>query len=233
MLMAADSIQKKIKLSNSVLLRLKDGTCADAVSGRLKYATVLVCVGDITGASGLLREVETAHSDIAVESVCNCSGEVEYVPKTGFGDDVLALINTGALYANTCNCLLFVETLKPCFPRGWLDAVFRPIDQRSDIDDLIEYVSLDPKPYFHFVELMLHKELNNQSKALTAFQELEKCVSEEPLFHKDTALVLLSHSLEMDGQVEKAKIIYDEACCLRKRKRGYTSSHVRYNSKQV
>ncbi|KAH3726582.1 uncharacterized protein LOC127854213 [Dreissena polymorpha] len=233
MLMAAESIQKNCKLSDSVLQSLKEGTFADAVSGRLKFATVLVCVGDITGASGLLKEVETAYSDLAVESVCNCSGEVEYVPKTGFGDNALALINTGALYANICHCLLFVETLKPCFPRGWLDAVFRPIDQRSDMDDLMEYVSLDPKPYFHFVELMLQKELNNQTKALKAFHQLEKCVSEEPLFHKDTALVLLSHSLEMDGQIEKAKIIYDEACCLRKRNRGYKSSHVRYNSNQV
>ncbi|KAH3827458.1 uncharacterized protein LOC127882424 [Dreissena polymorpha] len=229
MLMAAESIKNDRKLSDFVLQALKEGTFADAVSGRLKYATVLVSLNDITGACGILKEVEKAYSDLALESMCTCTGDVEYVPKTGFGDEAWVLINTGSLHAHICKCLLFVETLKPSFPCGWLDAVFRPIDQRSDMDDQMEYVSLDPKPYYHFVEMMLHKELNNQSKALTALQKLEKCVSEEQLFHKDTAMVLLSHALEMNEQLEQAKIIYDDACFIRKRNIGYRSSHVRFN----
>ncbi|KAH3726410.1 hypothetical protein DPMN_052277 [Dreissena polymorpha] len=236
MLLAAESIQKNCKLSESVFRSLKEGTNADAVSGRLKYATILIRLGDITGASVLLKEVETAYSNLALKSVSTCSGIVEYSPKTGLRDKTLTLLHTGEIYGHFCHCLIFVETLKPCFPNRWLDAIFRPMeldDQRSNTDDVMEYVSFDPLPYFYFVTLMLQKELNNPFKALTAFQMLEKCVSEEPLFHKDTALVLLSHSLEMDGQVEKAKIIYDEACCLRKRNTGFKSSHVRYNSKPV
>ncbi|XP_052244317.1 uncharacterized protein LOC127853664 [Dreissena polymorpha] len=233
MLMSAEAIQKKCKLSDSVLQSLKQGSSTDAVAGRLKYATILMCVGDITGAYELLKEVETAYSDLAVVSVCTCSELVEYLPNSGLKEKALTFINTGVLYDHFCYCLLFVETLKPCFPSGWLDAIFRPIksdEQQYNADDVMEYVSLDPKPYFYFMELMIQQELNNQTKALTAFQMLEKCVSEEPLFHKDTALFLLSHALQMNGKVEKSKIIYDEACCLRKRNTGYTSSHVRYNN---
>ncbi|XP_052786698.1 uncharacterized protein LOC128222008 isoform X2 [Mya arenaria] len=184
----------------------------DVASSRLKLASILYCKGDLLRTADVLNDVERRF-DASVQSVCGCGRGVLYerpsdgFRKYAFENDYKNIVHKIAF------CVRFTRMEVPCVPPFLLYEMNRALNDdiklRTRTEHMwMEMAVVDARPYLFYLQYFTYGGLEMREKQLHAFQNLATYVMNvdniDALYHFETALNLLGHAYEMEGDLDEA-----------------------------
>ncbi|XP_052248711.1 uncharacterized protein LOC127856496 isoform X4 [Dreissena polymorpha] len=200
--------------------RFKYSLNTDVASSRLKLASVLYCFGHLHAAVRVLDDVERRYHS-KVKAVCGCR-EIE-------GQSDLQVFAN--MISDNCDnvlcerpfafCVKFVREEAYCAPYILRFEMKRnmteeEVSQRNFVDkEWMDYAEVDALPFLHYLQYLTYGGLGKRDKQLHALGILESYLCDRRnginIYHNETALNLLGHCYEMEGDYEGALHYYWES----------------------
>ncbi|XP_052239716.1 uncharacterized protein LOC127850612 isoform X3 [Dreissena polymorpha] len=192
---------------------------SDVASSRLKFASMLYCSGHLQAAVRVLEDVERRyHSE--VKAVC--------IVRRLEGDRDLKVF-ANMLAGNKeeeiselpfAFCVRFVRQESYCTPAMLLFEMNRNITQEEVANRLLvetlwmDSAEVDARPFLYYMQYITYGGLGERDKQLHAMGVLEAyidtCIRNQlNLYHLETALNLLGHCYEMEGDYAGALDYYE------------------------
>jgi len=192
----------------------------DAASTRLKLASMLYCKGDLQMTAEVLEDVERRY-DNSVQAICGCGrvDPLETKPRESFAE----LMNEGDTDVASTNksayCVRFFRQEAFCVPpflhyeMEMIRAVGDDIQHRSVPQcDWMDWAEVDARPFLHYLQYLTFRGLGLRHKQIQAFRALRDNTVDgmvhNQVFHVETAINLVAHCQEMEGQIDDALNLY-------------------------
>ncbi|KAH3748929.1 uncharacterized protein LOC127847873 [Dreissena polymorpha] len=210
-------LQLRTIIDSKVIRRFQYSFDTDVASSRLKLASILYCSGHIHAAARVLENAEKRfHSK--VKAVCNC--------RRIDGDDDINLFNAmrsdksvnGFSELPFAFCVNFSRQELYCTPFILLFEMNRNITaeevaQRNSADKKwMDSAEIDACPFLHYLQYLTYGALGKRNKQLHYLRCFETYVchgrNRNNMHHRETALNLLGHCYEMEGNFIKALCFY-------------------------
>ncbi|KAH3740401.1 hypothetical protein DPMN_047107 [Dreissena polymorpha] len=190
----------------------------DLASSRLKLASVLYCSGNLNAAARVLADVERMYHS-KVKAVCG------FIDTEGDKDPQVF----AHMISDTCDtvlseppfafCVRFIRQEAQCAPyilwfemnRGMTE---EEVAQRSHVEKRwMDSAEIDARTFLHYLQYLTYGGLGERNKQLHSFEILESYIlnirTAIDIHHGETALNLLGHCHEMEGDYQRALFIYD------------------------
>ncbi|XP_052277879.1 uncharacterized protein LOC127876592 isoform X2 [Dreissena polymorpha] len=200
-----------------IIRRFQYSLKTDFVSSRLKLASVLYCFGHLHAAIKVLNDAERKyHSKVKAMCVNRfIEGET----------DIQVFVN---MISDNCDnllsklpfafCVRFIRQEVHCAPyilwfemnRGMTD---EEVEQRHTYEKRwMDDAEVDVRPFLHYLQFLTYGGLGERNKQLHAFYMLKSYIlnprNKINIYHRETALNLIGHCYEMEGDYEMALYIY-------------------------
>ncbi|KAH3740703.1 uncharacterized protein LOC127851571 [Dreissena polymorpha] len=204
-------------LDSENIRRVRYSLNSDVASSRLKFASMLYCSGHLQAAVRVLEDVERRYPS-KVKALC--------VFRRLKGDRDLKVF-ADMLFGNTDNsepplafCVNFLRQESHCAPVILLFEMNRNITeeemaQRDIIDkQWIDSAEVDARPFLHYLQYLTYGGLGERDKQLHAMGVLEAYIdirNQLNMYHQETALNLLGHCYEMEGDYAGALHYYEQS----------------------
>ncbi|KAH3690808.1 hypothetical protein DPMN_191664 [Dreissena polymorpha] len=192
---------------------------SDVASSRLKFASMLYCSGHHQAAVRVLEDVERSyHSNIkAVCGFIHLEGDCHLQV---FADMLSGYKDEGFIELPFAFCVRFVRQESYCTPAILLFEMNRNITEEEvaqrDYDEKLwmDCAEVDARPFLHYLQYLTYGGLGERDKQLHAMGVLEAFIdirNQLNLYHPETALNLLGHCYEMEGDYAGALRYYEES----------------------
>ncbi|KAH3716583.1 hypothetical protein DPMN_059307 [Dreissena polymorpha] len=205
---------------SEIIRRFKYSLKTDVASSRLKLASVLYCFGHLQAAVKVLDDVERRYHS-KVKAVCGCR-------KIKGDRDLQVFAN---MISDNCDnvlcerpfafCVKFVREEAYCAPYIlWFEMkrnmTEEEVSQRDFYDkQWMDYAEVAALPFLHYLQYLTYGGLGEREKQLHVLGILESYVFDSRnkinMYHIETALNLLGHCYEMEGDYEGALHYYAES----------------------
>ncbi|KAH3840677.1 hypothetical protein DPMN_114131 [Dreissena polymorpha] len=183
----------------------------DVVSSRLKLASVLYCFGHLHAAIRVLNDAERRyHSKVVIEGQTDLQVFVNMI-----SDNCDNLLSKPPF----AFCVSFIRQEVHCAPyilwfemnRGMTE---EEVEQRNDIEKgWMDNAEMDARPFLHYLQYLTYGGLGERNKQLHAFDMLKSYIlyprNKINIYHRETALNLIGHCYEMEGDYQRALYIYE------------------------
>ncbi|XP_052236448.1 uncharacterized protein LOC127848187 [Dreissena polymorpha] len=215
---------KCLRLRNhvfSVLIRrFKYSLNTDVASNRLKLASVLYCCGHLQAAVRVLEDVERSYHS-KVKAVCGFRVIEGDRDLHVFANIISDNCDNGLYEPQFAFCVKFVREEAYCAPYIlWFEMnrnmTEEEVAQRHYSDKhWMDSAEVDALPFLYYLQYLTYGGLGERDKQLHAFGILESYTCDLRnkiiMFHDETALNLLGHCYEMEGDYEGALDYYEES----------------------
>ncbi|XP_052818092.1 uncharacterized protein LOC128244116 [Mya arenaria] len=187
---------------------------SDLLSSRLKFASMLYCIGQYETAANCLTDYEGLIGH-AVWHLCMCVGRCPSIPGNAFYD-IYSISYTKDM-KNTVLCVRFTHPEMCCIPKHLVYELFRTISdvdkQERNPEELYEWMDcavIDCVPFLYYMQYLSYRQLNQQALKNTACQNLHKYAFQDSkgYGHYDTVFNILGHCYELENWIDKAWICY-------------------------
>ncbi|XP_052777289.1 uncharacterized protein LOC128214710 [Mya arenaria] len=217
-----------IKASNCI--KLQQPICADIyklynlsldsdlTSTRLKFASMLYCIGKFCDAVAVLDNTEQLlHSNVWQFSPHSLRGQCE--PTDDFLWDLLRLPVGDVIKTSVALSVIFSPLERHCLPKHLANETNLIGYQESFehelpiLEKMKEFVMIDSIPYLHYLQYLSYRELDQCDRKRTALQKLQLYVFERSkgYGHIDTAANVLGHCYELENMFDEAWHCYSES----------------------
>ncbi|XP_052239977.1 uncharacterized protein LOC127850733 isoform X2 [Dreissena polymorpha] len=184
----------------------------DVASTRLKLASALYCRGHLHSAVKILEDIENRYHN-KIKAVCGCR-DIE-------GDRDLQLFAKMVLrFDNFCPeppfafCVRFARQEAYCVPY----ILFFEMNRGLTAEDLgqrtytetrwMDCAEVDARPFLYYIQYLTYGGLGNRDRQIDAMLKLETYICDScnhiNLYHEETAVNLLGHCFEMEGDFRGA-----------------------------
>jgi len=198
----------------------------DVASSKLKLASMHYCRGELWRAASVLNEVEFDLDD-SVQPVCGCGREPanDKLPKK-FCEYTVQNDSHEQLAKKLAFCVRFLREEKFCAPQFLWCEMYRAVGDDVDHRDFnerhwMDWAEVDARPFLLYLQYLTYRGLGVRHRQLEAFHGLEDIVLSldklKQLYHWETALNLLGHCWELEGDVQRALRVYKASLLLRPR----------------
>ncbi|KAH3690727.1 hypothetical protein DPMN_192962 [Dreissena polymorpha] len=199
---------------------------SDVASSRLKFASMLYCSGHLQAAVRVLEDVERRYHS-KVKAVCAFRGRKGDRHLQVFADMLSGNKEEGFIELQFAFCVRFVRQESYCTPAILLFEMNRnnteeEVAQRTYLEKLwMGGAEVDARPFLFYMQYITYGGLCERDKQLHAMGVLEAdidtCVRNQlNLYHPETALNLLGHCYEMEGDYAGSLHYYEWSLrCLR------------------
>ncbi|KAH3720908.1 hypothetical protein DPMN_063819 [Dreissena polymorpha] len=197
--------------------RFKYSLNTDVASSRLKLASVLYCFGHLHAAVRVLDDVERRYHS-KVKAVCGCR-DIE-----GKSDlHVFANMISDDNEQPFALCAKFVREEAYCAPYIlWFEMkrnMTEEVSQRRIVGkQWMDYAEVAARPFLRYLQYLTYGGLGERDKQLHVLGSLESYVFDPRnkinMYHTETALNLLGHCYEMEGNYEGALNYYAKSLSL-------------------
>ncbi|KAH3740539.1 hypothetical protein DPMN_047245 [Dreissena polymorpha] len=220
----------QISVQSSYYLRLQNGLDSenirrvqyslnlDVATSRLKFASMLYCSGHLQAAVRVLEDVERRYYS-KVKAVCGCRQKRGDSDLKVFADMLLG--NTDNSELPFAFCVNFSRQESHCAPFILLFEMNRNITdeevkQRNFTEKhWMDSAEVDARPFLYYLQYLTYGGLGARNKQLHAWRVLESYIcdirNKINLYHQETAVNLLGHCYEMEGEYEGALNYYEES----------------------
>ncbi|KAH3752943.1 hypothetical protein DPMN_187569 [Dreissena polymorpha] len=205
---------------NELIRRFQYSLNTDVASCRLKLASLLYASGHLQAALRVLEDVETRYH-MKVKTVCcwrGIKGERDLQVFANMKPDKCDNVFNELPFAF---CVRFVRQEMYCAPYIlWFEMnrliAEKEVAQRIKLEKRwMDYAEVDARPFLYYLQYLTYVGLGERDKQLHAMGKLESytCIHDElkNLYHPETALNLLGHCYEMEGDNEGALHYYKES----------------------
>jgi hypothetical protein len=213
-------------LDSENIRRVQYSLNSDVASSRLKFASMLYCSGHLQAAVRVLEDVERRYHS-KVKAVCAFIGKEGERDLKVFANMLAGNKEEGISEPPFVSCVRFVRQESYCTPAILLFEMNRnnteeEVAQRDFIaKQWMDSAEVDARPFLHYLLYLTYGGLGERDKQLHAMGVLEAyidtCVRNQlKLYHQETALNLLGHCYEMEGDYAGALHYYEGSLrCLR------------------
>jgi hypothetical protein len=189
------------------------GLNSDVTAGRLKFASVLFCVGDVDRAEFILRHAENRYNCDIVEPVCSCWPYQKSYMSSEFQRKCYEQ-NEDCINRITSFCIRFMQMEINCVPQELQYEMIRStqddMQQRSVENELwMDFAVVDSLPFLYFLQYKIYGHLQrhlDQQRALCNI--LDTAVCGKNLGHRETALNLVGQCMEQENRLIEALHCY-------------------------
>ncbi|XP_052239805.1 uncharacterized protein LOC127850667 isoform X2 [Dreissena polymorpha] len=204
-------------LDSENIRRVQYSLNLDVASSRLKFASMLYCSGHFQAAVRVLEDVERRYHS-KVKAVCA-------VRRLEGDRDLKVFANMLACNKEEefselpfVSCVSFVRQESYCTPAILLFEMNRNIteeevEQRHDIEkQWMDSAEVDARPFLYYLQYLTYGGLGERDKQLHAMGVLEAYIdirNNLNIYHQETALNLLGHCYEMEGDYAGALHYYE------------------------
>ncbi|KAH3740385.1 hypothetical protein DPMN_047091 [Dreissena polymorpha] len=217
-----------ISVQSSYYLRLQDvldsenirpvrySLNSDVASSRLKFASMLYCSGHLQAAVRVLEDVERRYHS-KVKAVCGCRSIQGDSDLKVFADMLLG--NTDKSELPFAFCVNFSRQESHCAPFILLFEMNRnntkeEVAQRDYVEKLwMDSAEVAARSFLHYLQYLTYGGLGERDKQLQALRTLGSYIYDIRnyinQYHYETALNMLGHCYEMEGDYERALNIYE------------------------
>ncbi|KAH3851835.1 hypothetical protein DPMN_094322 [Dreissena polymorpha] len=221
---SSNCLRLRSVLGNESIRRFKYILNTDLASCRLKLASILYCSGHLRAVARVLEDLERIYHS-KVKAVCGCV-ELEGDRDLQVFADMLSghSVNEFSKPQFAC-CVRFLRQEVYCTPVILLFKMNRnmsekEVAQRGYADkQWMDNAVVDSRPFLHYLQYLTYRGLGEREKQLHVLGVLEFNICDTrkqiQLYHPNTALHLLGHCYEMEGDYDSALHYYDESlrCC--------------------
>ena len=182
----------------------------------LKFASMLYCRGEMERAADCLDTIETLYTD-HVYVVCECRHSERRGVKP-LSEDILELPEQVFMSKYIAGCVQFVPIESPLVPDHLCYEMCRSTPEDKTLrhceagrhDEWMDQVCVDCQPFLYYLQYITHRHLHNGQRVNTAFSKLQEYVQTAQVDHGhyETALNLLGHCYELQGDQTNAREIY-------------------------
>ncbi|KAH3740660.1 hypothetical protein DPMN_047370 [Dreissena polymorpha] len=205
-------------LDSENIRRVQYSLNSDVASSRLKFASMLYCSGHLQAAVRVLEDVERRYHS-KVKAVCAFIGIEGERDLKVFANMLAGNKEEGISEPPFVSCVRFVRQESYCTPAILLFEMNRnkteeEVAQRNYVDKLwMDSAEVDARPFLHYLQYLTYGGLGESDNQLQALRALESCMydirNKLNLYHKETALNLLGHCYEMEGDYAGALHYYE------------------------
>ncbi|XP_052260152.1 uncharacterized protein LOC127864530 isoform X2 [Dreissena polymorpha] len=201
-----------------IIRRFRYSLKTDVVSSGLKLASVLYCFGHLHAAIRVLEDVEKK-DHIKVKSVCGMTeiyGERDLQVFANMMSDSCDNVHSEPSFAF---CVSFIRQEAHCAPYILLFEMNRgmteeEVAQRHHQEKRwMDSAEVDARPFLHYLQFLTYGGLGERNKQLHEFKKLWSCIFDQRnsinMYHLETALNLLGHCCEMEGDYQGALLYYE------------------------
>ena len=201
---------------------------ADAVSCILKFASVLYCANEFNNAADLLHDVELRYEKFDIQQVCGCARNIdELTLKHSFCEHALSNPEEDIERVIVAYCVRFIRQEEKSVPNFLVYEMYRSIGDDVPFRTFLanhwtDWAVVDPLPFLYYLQFLVYDALGIDDLQTKAFKNLIACfygIDIAPtLFHRETALNLLGHCIEiqearMYGTVNLALATFAYSLC--------------------
>ncbi|KAH3716450.1 hypothetical protein DPMN_059173 [Dreissena polymorpha] len=208
---------------SKIIRRFKYSLKADVASSRLKLASVLYCFGYLHAAVKLLGDVERRYHS-KVKAVCGCRDIEGQSDLQVFANIISDNCDNVLCERPFAFCVKFVREEAYCAPYIlWFEMKRNMTEEELSQRDFFEklwmyYAEVDARHFLHYLQYLTYGGLGERDKQLHVLGILESYVfdprNDINMHHPETALNLLGHCYEMEGDYEGALHYYAESLSL-------------------
>ncbi|KAH3740257.1 uncharacterized protein LOC127850612 isoform X1 [Dreissena polymorpha] len=205
-------------LDSENIRRVQYSLNLDVATSRLKFASMLYCSGHLQAAVRVLEDVERRYHS-KVKAVCGCREYQRDGDLKVFADMLLG--NTDNSELPLAFCVNFSRQESHCAPFILLFEMNRNITdeevkQRAFTEkQWMDSAEVDARPFLYYLQYLTYGGLGARDKQLHAWRVLESYIcdirNKINLYHQETAVNLLGHCYEMEGEYEGALNYYEES----------------------
>ncbi|KAH3740422.1 hypothetical protein DPMN_047128 [Dreissena polymorpha] len=209
-------------LDSENIRRVQYSLNSDVASSRLKFASMLYCSGHLQAAARVLEDVEKRYHS-KVKAVCGCRSIQGDRDLKVFADMLLG--NTDNSELPFAFCVKFLRQESHCTPFILLFEMNRNITdeevkQRTFTEkQWMDSADVDARPFLHYMQYLTYGGLGERDNKLHALRNLVSYMRDNihsiNLYHPETAVNLLGHCYEMEGDYERALNIYELSLSIR------------------
>ncbi|XP_052241476.1 uncharacterized protein LOC127851686 isoform X2 [Dreissena polymorpha] len=209
-------------LDSENIRRVRYSLNSDVASSRLKFASMLYCSGHLQAAVRVLEDVERRYHS-KVKAVCGYRSIQGDSDLKVFADMLLG--NTDNSEPPFAFCVNFLRRESHCAPFIVLFEMNRNITeeevaQRRYNEKLwMDSAEVDALPFLYYLQYLTYGGLGERGNKLNALRNLVSYMRDDRhhiiLYHQETALNLLGHCCEMEGDYERALNVYELSLSIR------------------
>ncbi|KAH3740579.1 uncharacterized protein LOC127850667 isoform X4 [Dreissena polymorpha] len=197
-------------LDSEHIRRVQYSFHVDVASSRLKFASLLYCSGHLQAAVRVLEDVKRRYHS-TVKTVCDCRRLVGDRDLQVFADMLSGNKEVGFIESPFAFCVRFSRQESYCAPFILLFEMNRntteeEVAQRDRVDKRwMDWAEVDARPFLHYLQYLTYGGLGVRDNQLRALRDLKSCMydmsvrNQLKLYHIETALNLLGHCCEMEG----------------------------------
>jgi len=188
----------------------------DVASSKLKLASMHYCRGELRRAASVLNEVEFDLDD-SVEPVCGCRGLANIKLSKAFCEYTVQNYSHEQLTKKQAFCVRFLREEMFCAPPFlWCEmyrAVGDDVNHRNYPErDWMDWAVVDARPFLLYLQYLTYRGLGLRHIQLDAFHRLDDILTSQDkvdqLYHHETALNLVGHCWELEGNLHMALKAY-------------------------
>ena len=211
-LMAAQAIQHDVRVPPESFTWFEAGLNSDVASGKLKFASMLYCTGDIVRAEALLSDIEQHYIVDITEPICVCHDFPRPYIRKGFTHLTMDY-EVEAAKSIVAFCVCFFRSEIPCIPHELQYELFRSTYDyayRNYITDLwMDCAVIDSLPFLYYLQYLTYSRLQNPLEKQRALRNLRQSViTERNLGHKETVYNILGQCMEQENRYVDALSCY-------------------------
>ncbi|KAH3783702.1 uncharacterized protein LOC127843090 [Dreissena polymorpha] len=201
-----------------IIRRFRYSLKTDVVSSRLKLASVLYCFGHLHAAIRVLEDVEKK-DHIKVKAVCAniyIEGNSDLQVFANMMSDSCDNIHSEPSFAF---CVRFIRQEAHCAPYiFWFEMnrsmTEEEVAQRTTTEKRwMDNAEVDARPFLYYLQYLTYGGLGERNKQLHACEILESYILNPRnlinIYHLETALNLIGHCYEMEGDYQSALDFYE------------------------
>ncbi|KAH3751949.1 uncharacterized protein LOC127847954 [Dreissena polymorpha] len=222
----------------NIIRRLKHTLNTDVASNRLKLASILYCSGHIHAAVRVLEDVRRRfHSKVKAV----CSYRVLVIDGVRdlnvFNNMLTGNSDNGLSEEHFAFCVQFSRQESYCTPVALLFEMNRNITEEGVAQRhfaakrWMDSAEVDARPLLHYLQYLSYGGLGERHKQQCALLALKSCIFDTSntinRYHFETAMNLLGHCHEMEGDYTKALHFYSESLSCYNTSNNAANWHVR------
>ncbi|KAH3810092.1 hypothetical protein DPMN_138478 [Dreissena polymorpha] len=217
---ASKCLRQRCPVVSEIIRRFQYSLNTDVASSRLKFASVLYCCGHLHAAVIVLDDVERRYHN-RVKPVC---GKLEGQRDIHVFANMLSdNCDQGFSELPFALCVQFFRQEAYCAPYILLFEMNRgmtedDVSQRDYVDkQWMDSAEVDARPLLYYLQYLTYGGLGERDKQCHAMRELESFICNpihrRNLYHQKTAISLLGHCFEMEGNYRAALHWYSNFFC--------------------
>jgi len=185
---------------------------SDLMSGKLKYASMLYCIGQYTQAADVLTHCEgLLRPDVF--HYCGCAYRGMREVGDGYLEKMLNLNTVDLRRSSTTTCVKFTIHELPCVPEHLRYEMYRTQTQedrkeRNLHNGWMDLVVIDCQPFLFYLQFLLYRQMGRHKKQESALINLYRYIFftklEDSQGHLETAFNVAGHCWELENRPDLA-----------------------------